>query len=172
MNLEAFFSAAGYIALPGWLLLVLAPWWRPTTQLIAPFVIPLILALLYAFLMVTNIGQANGDFNSLAGVRGLFEVDALLLAGWIHYLAFDLFIGAWEVRDSRRYGIPHLLVVPCLICTLMLGPIGLALYFAVRTAARRSVWIDDGVHAAVPAVPATTYYYSANFCSIRIGVVR
>jgi hypothetical protein len=155
MNLEAYFSAASYIALPGWLLLILTPWWRWTTQLIAPFVIPLILALLYAYLMATNVGKAHGNFNSLAGVRGLFEVDALLLAGWIHYLAFDLFIGAWEVRDSRRLGIPHLVVVPCLLCTFMLGPIGLALYFAVRAAVRRSVWIDDGVHVATPAAPAT-----------------
>ncbi len=129
MSLEACFTAASYIALPGWLLLILAPRWRCSTQLIAPFLIPLILAVLYAYLMATNLGAAHGDFNSLAGVRGLFAVDALLLAGWIHYLAFDLFIGAWQVRDSRRLGIPHLLVVPCLICTLVVGPLGLATLF-------------------------------------------
>jgi hypothetical protein len=153
MNLETLFTIASTIALPGWLLLILTPWWRWATQLIAPFVIPLILALMYAYLMVTSLAKAHGDFNSLAGVRGLFEVDALLLAGWIHYLAFDLFIGSWEVRDSRRRGIPHLLVVPCLICTFMLGPIGLALYFAIRAAARRTVWIDDGLGVATPSTP-------------------
>lgn len=151
MNLETLFSIAGTIALSGWLLLILTPWWRWSTQLIAPFVIPLILALMYAYLMITNLANAHGDFNSLAGVRGLFEVDALLLAGWIHYLAFDLFIGSWEVRDSRRRGIPHLLVVPCLICTFMLGPIGLALYFGLRAAARRTAWIDDGVGVDAPS---------------------
>ncbi|HEY4311155.1 MAG TPA: ABA4-like family protein [Pirellulales bacterium] len=156
MNLEMFFGVASNIALPGWLLLVLAPGWRWGTQRIAPFVIPLILALMYAYLMVTNLANAQGDFASLAGVRGLFEVDALLLAGWIHYLAFDLFIGAWEVRDARRLGIPHLLVVPCLICTLMLGPIGLALYFALRGIMKRTVWIDDGVPAIVVAPPAAS----------------
>ena len=103
--------------------------------------------------MATGLGQVEGDFNSLAGVRGLFQSDRLLLAGWIHYLAFDLFIGSWEVRDARRLGIPHLLVVPCLLCTLMAGPVGLALYFAVRGAARRTVWIDDAVPvSAEPAV--------------------
>jgi hypothetical protein len=153
MNLETFFSVASNIALPGWLLLVLVPWWRWGTQLIAPFVIPLILGLMYAFLIVTNMGKAEGDFSSLAGVRGLFEVDAVLLAGWIHYLAFDLFIGAWEVRDSRRLGIPHLLVIPCLICTLMLGPIGLALYFALRGVMKRTVWIDEGASAIAVATP-------------------
>jgi hypothetical protein len=142
MDLESIFSLASALALPGWLLLVVAPWWRLATQLIAPLVIPLVLALLYAYLMATGLGQVEGDFNSLAGVRGLFQSDRLLLAGWIHYLAFDLFIGSWEVRDARRLGIPHLLVVPCLLFTLMAGPVGLALYFAVR-GAQRKLWIDD-----------------------------
>jgi hypothetical protein len=56
----------------------------------------------------------------------------LLLAGWVHYMAFDLFIGAWETRDARRAGVPHLMVVPCLILTFMLGPIGLLVYLALR----------------------------------------
>jgi hypothetical protein len=154
MNLETLFSLAGNVALVGWLLLVIAPWWRPAPQLIAPFVVPLLLALIYAYLMATSLADANGDFNSLAGVRGLFENDRLLLAGWIHYLAFDLFIGSWEVRDARRLGIPHLLVVPCLICTFVLGPVGLLLYFALRGGMRRVVWIDES--AVVAEVPAAS----------------
>ena len=75
------------------------------------------------------------------------------MAGWIHYLAFDLFIGAWEVRDARRLGVPHMVVVPCLFFTLMAGPVGLALYFAMRAGTRREIWIDDGVPhpSAVPS---------------------
>ena len=45
---------------------------------------------------------AEGGFGSLADVATLFGKPELLLAGWIHYLAFDLFIGAWEVRDAQR----------------------------------------------------------------------
>ena len=56
-----------------------------------------------------------------------------LLAGWVHYLVFDLFVGSWEVSDARRLGIPHLFVVPCLILTFLLGPCGLLLYLAVRS---------------------------------------
>ena len=67
-----------------------------------------------------------------------FQKRELLLAGWIHYLCFDLFIGAWEVRDSQANGIPHLVVIPCLIMTFMLGPIGLLFYFAIRTAKLRN----------------------------------
>ena len=66
----------------------------------------------------------------------LFANPWLLLAGWIHYLAFDLFVGSWEVRDARERGIPHLLVVPCLVMTFLFGPAGWLLYALVR--ARRS----------------------------------
>jgi hypothetical protein len=76
---------------------------------------------------------ADGGFGSLADVATLFSKQELLLAGWVHYLCFDLFIGAWEVRDSQRHGTPHLLVIPCLLMTFMLGPIGLLFYFAIRS---------------------------------------
>lgn len=151
MELETIFSLCSNIALPGWLLLIVAPWWRWSRELIAPVIIPAILALVYAYLMATSLGTADGNFNSLAGVRGLFQSDRLLLAGWIHYLAFDLFIGAWEVRDARRMHISHLLVVPCLILTLMAGPVGLGLYLAIRSGIRRTAWITD---AAPPVEPA------------------
>jgi hypothetical protein len=52
--------------------------------------------------------------------------------GWAHYLAFDLFVGSWEVRDSQRLKIPHWQVVPCLLFTLMVGPVGLVLYLTLR----------------------------------------
>ena len=55
----------------------------------------------------------------------------LLLAGWVQYLAFDLFIGAWQVRDARTQGISHLLVIPCLLLTFLFGPAGL-LHFLIR----------------------------------------
>ena len=48
----------------------------------------------------------------------------------MHYLAFDLFIGSWEVRDARRHGVPHVLVIPCLLMTFLLGPIGLLAYWS------------------------------------------
>ena len=80
-----------------------------------------------------------GGFGSLAEVRKLFGRDELLLAGWVHYLAFDLFIGAWESRDSQRLEIPRLVMIPCYLMTFMLGPIGLLFYFAIRTAKTKSL---------------------------------
>lgn len=87
-----------------------------------------------------NIICADGGFGALADVAGLFESPYLLLAGWVHFLAFDLFVGAWEVRDARRIGIAHLLVMPCLVLTFMLGPVGLLLYLGLRVAWRRQ-WV-------------------------------
>jgi hypothetical protein len=95
-------------------------------------VAPLLIAGIYAWLMSSNSPPAGGGFGSLQEVTVLFSNPNLLLAGWIHYLAFDLFVGAWEVRDAQRQGIHHLLVIPCLFATLMAGPAGLALYWLVR----------------------------------------
>jgi len=90
----------------------------------------------------------GGNFSSLAGVRTLFESDYALLGGWIHYLVFDLFIGAWEVRDAQRLRINHFLVIPCLFFTLMAGPVGLLMYFILRWALRKQFIVNEGAEAA------------------------
>jgi hypothetical protein len=145
MDPERLFSIASNVALPGWLLLALLPRWRWSARLIAPVIIPGALAILYAGLIFTGVRTSGGDmsaFNSLAGVKGLFAQDNILLAGWIHYLAFDLFVGSWEVRDAQRVGIPHWLVVPCLFFTLMLGPVGWFAYILLRGLWRRQ-WVIE-----------------------------
>jgi hypothetical protein len=74
----------------------------------------------------------GGGFGSVQEVAVLFENPYALTAGWVHYLAFDLFVGCWEMQDSHKHNIPHVLVVPCLLFTFMLGPIGLVCYLMVR----------------------------------------
>ena len=136
--LESVFSLSGGLAMLGWAGLVLLPGQRWVVEGVARVIIPLVIACAYNFLMVSNYGSApaDGNFGSLAGVASLFTVPALLLAGWIHYLAFDLFVGSWEVSDARANGVHHLLVVPCLLLTFMAGPAGLALYFLVKYGSR------------------------------------
>jgi hypothetical protein len=73
----------------------------------------------------------------------LFQNRAMLLAGWVHYLAFDLFVGSWEVRDAQRIGIAHYLVVPCLVLTFLFGPAGWLLYLLIRNVALRTIGIDN-----------------------------
>ncbi len=75
----------------------------------------------------------GGGFGSLEAVGILFANPYVMTAGWIHYLAFDLFVGAWELNDSQKQGIPHWFVIPCLLITFILGPAGLALYLIIRT---------------------------------------
>ena len=129
MSADALFVAVNAAVLPAWLLLLVAPRWPGTTR-IAGGVTPALLAMAYILLIVAGRGQ--GDFLSLAGVRRLFEAPLFLLAGWVHYLAFDVFVGTWEVQDAQRRGVSHGLVVPSLLLTMMFGPAGLLLYFGLR----------------------------------------
>jgi Domain of unknown function (DUF4281) len=131
MTADQLFSILNLVTVASWLLLVFLPRVRWTTTLL-PVVMPLLLALVYVVLVAATLPRTEGGFASLSGVRTLFDDPWALLAGWTHYLAFDLFIGGWEVRDAQRRGIPHLLIVPALVLTFLLGPAGLLLYLATR----------------------------------------
>ncbi|MDX2033641.1 MAG: ABA4-like family protein [Blastocatellia bacterium] len=128
MTPETIFSICNLAALLGWLLLIGAPRWRWTVRIVRAGILPMLLALVYLLLIVTSIGNVEGSFNSLAEVGRLFRNERLLLAGWVHYLAFDLFVGSWEVEDASSRTLPHLLVMPCLALTFLLGPIGFLAY--------------------------------------------
>ncbi len=144
MDAESLFSLAGMLVLPGWALLVFLPRWKFSATLVSAVVIPALLGMLYAWLIAMHFGNSEGGFGSLAEVRALFSNEFLLLAGWIHYLAFDLFIGSWEVRDSQRTGVHHLAVIPCLLFTFLLGPVGLLLYLAIRSGVSRRILLTNG----------------------------
>ena len=134
---ESLFSLANALALPGWALLMLAPRWRGTQALVLGGAWPLGLAALYAiFIAAHYLGAhgAEGGFGSLAQVAALFHDPWALLAGWVHYLCFDLWVGAWEVRDAQQRGVPHGAVVPALVLTFLLGPVGLLVYIGARAA--------------------------------------
>ena len=95
----------------------------------------MVLGLTYIWLIASGMlgrRRQGASFFSLPGVMAFFTSPVLATAGWVHYLVFDLFIGAWEVRDSGRRGVPHWVVIPCLIVTLMFGPAGLLCYLALR----------------------------------------
>jgi hypothetical protein len=132
MTPDQLFSLANLLALAGWILLVALPRQRWAADVAAAWVIPGVLAAGYAAIVATNWIGSSGGFSSLPDVAALFTNSWMLLAGWIHYLAFDLFVGSWEARDARERGIPHLLVVPCLVLTFLFGPAGWLLYALVR----------------------------------------
>lgn len=133
------FSIAGTVAILGWLGLLVSlfvPAVRPFAQSVATVAVPALLAIAYLLLFGQSWGETpGGGFGSIEAVRALFANDAALAAGWLHYLAFDLFVGAWIVRRSHHRVHP-VLVVPCLVFTFLAGPAGLLLFLAIRLAAR------------------------------------
>lgn len=132
MKAETLFQICNSIAPVGWLLMAVAPKWSWTHKIVLSGLLPLLLGVVYLGIIVTTFGATEGDFGSLAGVMKLFESPWAVTAGWIHYLAFDMFIGAWEVSDSQKNQIAHWKVIPCLVLTFLFGPIGLLAYFLVR----------------------------------------
>ena len=132
MKAEQIFSIVNLTAMAGWLLIAILPRWKFTRLVVLSGAVPLLLSVAYLVLIVLFFGKAEGGFDSLANVMKLFTNEWAVLAGWIHYLAFDLFTGSWEVRDAQRRGISHLLVIPCLVLTFFFGPIGFLLYTAIK----------------------------------------
>jgi hypothetical protein len=143
MSPETIFSICNTAVLPGWLLLAVLPRWKWTTRLITSVIIPALLGFVYLYLVLAHFNEAEGGFGSLAQVQQLFQNPFALLGGWIHYLAFDLFIGSWEVRDAQRLGLNHFLVIPCLALTFLFGPIGLMLYFLIRFAVKKQTLVEN-----------------------------
>lgn len=139
MTLETLFSLAGSLAMLGWLALLVAPGRRRVHWHLAGLALPGLLSVLYALLLGFYMPGAEGGFGSLATVRQLFGTPGLLLAGWVHYLAFDLFLGAWICRRGTAEGINPWAIRLCLPFTFMAGPIGLLLFLAVRVLAGRAV---------------------------------
>jgi len=128
------FSIANNIALIGWAGLILFPSVHWITNIVARWVIPFGLAAFYATLLVMYWGTVpdGADLGTINGIQTFFSVDGLMLAGWMHFIAWDLFAASWILEDSRKVGIHHLLVVPCLVLAYLLGPNALLIYAPMR----------------------------------------
>ncbi|MBZ6379740.1 hypothetical protein B5C34_14945 [Pacificimonas flava] len=134
MNADLIFQAGNLGALFAWAVLILLPRWQGT-QWIAGLAGPALLAAAYVILLSCSVATepgGGGGFGSIAEVRALLSTDIAFTAGWFHYLAFDLFVGAWEVREAQRRGLTHWAVIPCLLLTFMAGPAGLLLFLILR----------------------------------------
>lgn len=139
MPLETLFSAANMLAMAGWLALLLAPGARLANWQVAGLAIPVLLSALYAVLLAIHAPGAEGGFFSLAAVAALFRTEGVLLAGWVHYLAFDLFIGAWICRRGSAEGMNPWAIRLCLPPTFLAGPLGLLLFLGLRAARTKAV---------------------------------
>lgn len=131
---HALFQLTGPLAMLGWLALVLFPLAPRLSQTVAALAIPTLLSVGYTALILVHWSTAPGGFGTLADVMALFTDPSIALAGWVHYLAFDLFVGAWITRTARAEGIHHLLILPCLVLTFLFGPAGFLAFTVLRSA--------------------------------------
>lgn len=131
MDWPLLFKLANASVLPGWFLLLFMPKHKVSKFLVHSYFYPILLGVFYLLMMVYSFGGAGG-MDTLENLKISFARDEVLILGWVHYLVFDLFIGAWITRDAHRNGIVHIAIVPALVLTLFAGPVGLLLYLAVR----------------------------------------
>jgi hypothetical protein len=131
MTLETWFWIAHVPVLAGWIALIALPAGRgvPIARWAAAA-----LAIGYAalFFIAGPEGQELARNYSLAGVESFFASRDLLLLGWIHFLCFDLFVGSWQAEEAERLAIPKRTLIPCLLLTFLIGPLGLLAFFAAR----------------------------------------
>lgn len=142
MDVELLFKMANYSVIPAWLLLVVVPGTLLTRVVVHSYLYPIVLGVVYGILIVPAFfSGGEGGMDSVESLQISFQNGYVLVGAWIHYLIFDLFIGAWEARDSKKHGIPHWQLVSCLLLTLFAGPLGLMLYLIIRYFHKRTVTI-------------------------------
>lgn len=143
MSPDRIFSLANAVALIGWAVLILLPFWKDREKYLAGIIV-MLLCITYTWLIFTAIKPDDlKSFGSLNGVMSLFTDKQLVTAGWVHYLAFDLFTGIFICRNAQRHGINHWLIAPILFFTFMLGPLGLLLYLLLRWAVTKNYFAEN-----------------------------
>ena len=148
LTYENIYLIANWGVIPFWLLLIFFPNNQVTnffTQSIIPY---LLLGIGYAYLsykiyLENNIFDGFELYNGLDGLYSMFANEVLLLVFWLHFLALSLFLGTWIVRDSRKYLVSKIIVIPSLILTYFTGPIGLVIYWFFRIFFAKKISFND-----------------------------
>lgn len=134
-----------FSVLPFWALIIFVPFLKITDTLVHSVLAPIVLGVTYAWLLANVMGGAvqmpdGAGFATLDALAKTFSVKEAIVAGWAHYLVFDLFVGAWIARDAQRIGLNQFIVAPALVLTLLVGPIGLLTYLLIRGISGRGGW--------------------------------
>jgi hypothetical protein len=140
MTASGLFQAFNALALLGWILLAAAVllkrnWLRDT---VCGTYIPVLLSALYTALIALFFLQTPGGFGSLEDVQRLFASPWVALAGWVHYLAFDLFVGARAARGFEELSLPRWPLIAILPLTFMFGPAGYLVFEIIKASVVRS----------------------------------
>lgn len=140
MTPETAFQYANLLVLPQWILMIVAPRWRMTQMLTQLLPIPMILGVMYLYWLFGAPASGNStsfDFRAFSTLQGVMLLmgggqKEAALAGWIHYLAFDLVAGSYILRDGQSRNIHHGWLIPCMALCFILGPSGLVGYGLLR----------------------------------------
>ena len=124
MDADTIFQLSGPVAIAGWLSLFASPWFPSFADRFASIIVPALLSVAYVGLMLAFWSGAEGGFDTLDNVALLFQTRELLLAGWLHYLAFDLFVGRWTWQRLVATGQPIYVSFPVLFFSMMVAPLG------------------------------------------------
>ena len=148
LTYENIYLVANWGIIPFWLLLIFAPY-NVLTNIIVQSILPfLLLSIGYAYLSFLiysdgNIFEGFELYNGLDGLYSMFANEAFLLIFWLHFLAISLFAGSWIVRDSKRYFVPKIIIIPSLVLTYFTGPIGLVVYWFLRIFFAKKISFND-----------------------------
>lgn len=137
MTADDLFGLASAAVLPGWLILIFAPRGHKWLDRVPALILPFGLAALYAGLILTHFSASGGGFGSIAALRQLFASDYGLVAGWVHYLAFDLMVGAMMAAKMDQMGLSRLSQAPLLGLIFLFGPLGVLLIWITEFGMRR-----------------------------------
>ena len=145
---ENIYLAANWGVIPFWLLLVFAPNHGLTNFLTQSIIVPLLLTVSYSYLsynlyLENNIFDGFELYSGIDGLYSMFANETLLLIFWLHFLAISLFAGAWIVRDARKYFIPKIITIPCLVLTYFSGPVGIVIYWFLRIFFAKKISFND-----------------------------
>lgn len=137
---ETMFSIANLWAMAAWVMLILLPR-KPLPLALVLYCGVGLLCLTYTVGLAgiltggfDRVGPADAgvDFSTLQGVQAIFASQGGTVIGWVHYLAFDLFVGLWIARDADAKGFSRWIQAPILFVTFMAGPVGLFVWLVVR----------------------------------------
>ena len=148
LSYENIYLIANWGVIPFWLLLIILPNHALTNFFVQSIIVPLLLGSAYGFVayniyLEKNILDSFELYNGLNGLYSMFANEAFLLVFWLHFLAINLFVGTWIVRDSKRYMVSRILVIFSLITTYFTGPIGLVIYWFLRIFFAKKISFND-----------------------------
>ena len=124
--------------LPFWFILIVFPQSHLSRIFVTSIFPFFILSGVYIFILYKSYLTGydfDGNFTlylGLSELSRLFEEHLYIMVFWTHFIAINLFIGGWIVKDSQKFSINKVLLAIPLIVTYSIGPIGLFLYWIIR----------------------------------------